>query len=316
MLLTQMDGFEQHKGSPVFVIAATNFSVEVNDDPIGGGLDPAFMRRFGNKILIGQPNKAEREAFLSRRLVRNGKAVLHNHVTGEGIKNIAERTPGESLAILENILELAFRNAARKGQLLDDELLDEAMEEYFYGEKHAGDEDQAYRTAVHEASHAYIYALSGKKPAYLTVISRGDFGGYMQRESEENKAIISKEEYIWAIRTSLAGRVGEKVVFGEAAALNTGVGSDLRQASAIALSMLTSYGMYEDHLFSMPLEHLLQSNLMPAYVEKAEKILKQQEKECTELIEHGKDKIIAIAKALMDKNHLNQEEIAELLGDG
>ncbi len=219
------------------------------------------------------------------------------------------------MAIIENILELAFRNAARKGQLLDDELLDEAMEEYFYGEKRTRDEEQAYRTAVHEASHAYIYALSGKKPAYLTVISRGNFSGYMQREDEENKTTISKEEYIWSIRTSLAGRVGEMVIFGDAAALNTGASSDLRHASSIALSMLTSYGMHEDHLFSMSFEHLLQSNLMPNYVKKADEILKQQEKECTEFIEQGKDKIITMARALMDKNHLNQEEIAELLKD-
>lgn len=315
MLLAQMDGFEQYKSSPVFVVAATNFSVEVTDDPMGGGLDPAFMRRFGSKILIGQPNKAEKMKFLSRRLTGNGKAVLRNNVTDEGIKNIAERTPGESLAILENILELAFRNAARKSRLLDDELLDEAMEEYFYGEKRTRDEEQAYRTAVHEASHAYICALSGKKPVYLTVIFRGNFGGYMQREHEENKATASKEECIWSIRTSLAGRIGEMVVFKDEAALNTGAEADLRHASSIALSMLTSYGMYEEHLFSMSFENLLRSNLMPSYVEKAEEILKQQERECTELIEQGKDKIIAMAKALLEKNHLNQEEIAELLRD-
>ena len=314
MLLTQMDGFEQHRNSPVFVVAATNFSVAVNDDPMGGGLDPAFMRRFGNKILIDQPNKEEKEQFLSRRLAGNGHAVLRNNVTAEGIRNIAKRTPGESLAILENILELAFRNAARKSQLLNDELLDEAMEEYFYGEKRAGDEGETvYRAAVHEASHAYIYALSGKKPAYLTVISRGNFGGYMQCEDEESKTTTSKEECIWSIRTSLAGRAGERVIFGDEAALNTGAGADLRHASSIALSMLTSYGMHEDHLFSMPLEMLLQSNLMPAYVEKANEILKQQEKECTELIRQGKDKIIALAKALTEKNHLNQDEIVEIL---
>lgn len=313
MLLTQMDGFDEHKSAPVFVIAATNFSIEANDDPMGGGLDPAFLRRFGNKILLGQPNKAEREQFLSGRLSRNGKAVLRNNVTREGIQNIAERTPGESLAVLENILELAFRNAARKARLLDDGLLDEAMEEYFYGEKRGRNEEEVYRTAVHEASHAYIYALSGKKPAYLTVISRGNFGGYMQCENEENKATTSKEEYIWAIRTSLAGRVGEMLVFGDAAALNTGAGADLRHASAIALSMLTSYGMHEEHLFSMPLEQLLRSNLMPGYVEKAEEILQQQEKVCMELIEQGKDKIIAVAKALTEKRHLNQKEIEALL---
>lgn len=313
MLLTQMDGFEQHKNAPVFVVAATNFSAEITDDPMDGGLDPAFLRRFGNKILISQPNKAERVEFLSRRLSGNGKATLQNIVTASAINNVAERTPGESLAILENILELAFRNAARKGQQLDDDLLDEALEEYSYGKKRIKDEDQIYRTAVHEASHAYIYALSGKKPTYLTVISRGNFGGYMQREDEENKGTTSMEECIWDIRTSLAGRIGEMVVFQDQSSLNTGASSDLRKASAIALGMLISYGMDGEHLFSMPYDQLAHSGLMPLYVERAEAILRQQEQECRALVEQGKDKITAIARALMEKNHLNQEEIAELL---
>ncbi len=315
MFLTQMDGFELHNNEPVFVVAATNFGVEASDDHSERGLDPAFLRRFGNKILVDQPNKEEKMQFLTKRLKSKEGAVLGNHVTEEGMKNVAERTPGETLAIIENILELSFRNAARKGKKLDDELLDEAMEEYYYGEKRTRDEEQAYRTAVHEAAHAYIYSLSGKKPTYLTVISRGNFGGYMQREDEENKATTSKEECIWSIRTSLAGRAGEMVIFGDAAALNTGASSDLRHASSLAMSMLTTYGMQEGHLFSISRDDLILSDLMPVYVEKAEKILRQEEEACVELVEKGKDKIIAIAKALLEKNHLNREEIAELLAD-
>ena len=315
MLLTQMDGFEQYKNKPVFVIAATNFSIETPENSMGGGLDPAFLRRFGNRILVDQPNKEEKLQFFSRRLMENGRAVLQNSVTEAGMRNVAERTPGESLAILENILELAFRNAARKGQVLNDDILDEAMEEYYFGEKRARDEKQAYRTAVHEASHAYIYSLSGKKPTYLTVISRGNFGGYMQKEDEENKVAISKEEYIWSIRTSLAGRIGEMVIFGDECAINTGAGSDLRKASAIAMNMLTGYGMQEGHLFCLSHEDLLRSNMMPQYIEKAEEILKQEEKVCFDLINKGKDRIIALAKALLEKNHLNQEEIAGILND-
>ena len=315
MLLTQMDGFEQHKNAPVFVVAATNFSVETPDHPMEGGLDPAFLRRFGNKILVDLPNKDEKMQFLTKRLKGKGVSILNNCVTEDGMKNVAERTPGESLANLENILELSFRNAARSGKQLDDELLDEAMEEYYYGEKKTRDEEQVYRTAVHEASHAYIYSISGKKPTYLTVISRGSFGGYMQREDEENKSTTSKEEFIWSIRTSLAGRVGEIVVFGDEASLNTGASSDLRHASSLAMNMLTSFGMQEGHLFSISREELIQSNLMPIYVEKAEEILEQEEKACFDLVEKGKDKIIAMAKALLEKNHLNQDEIAELLAE-
>lgn len=313
MLLTQMDGFNQNKNEPVFVIAATNFSVEVSDDPMAGGLDPAFLRRFGNKILVDEPNKTEKMQFLSNKLMGDRKNVLHNNVTIEGIRNLAERTPGASLAIIENILELAFRNAARKNQILDDALLDEAMEEYFYGEIRNRDEQQVYRTAVHEAAHAYIYSLSGKKPVYLTVISRGNFGGYMQHEDEENKGTISREEFIWKIRTSLAGRLGEEVVFGDQESVNSGARSDLQNASSIAFKMLTMYGMQDDCLFSMPLETIMHSELMPLYAKKAEDILQEQKKVCRDLIEKGKGKIVTLAKALSEKKHLNAEEIAEIL---
>ena len=81
------------------------------------------------------------------------------------------------------------------------------------------------------------------------------------------------------------------------------------------MNMLTSFGMQEGHLFSISREELIQSNLMPIYVEKAEEILEQEEKACFDLVEKGKDKIIAMAKALLEKNHLNQDEIAELLAE-
>lgn len=315
MLLTQMDGFEQHKGAPVFVVAATNFGIKVSDDPMSGGLDPAFMRRFGNKILVDPPNKEEKIQYLTKKLLGSGRAVIHNTVSEDGIQNIAERAHGETLATLENILELAFRNAARKGRILDDELLDEAMEEYFYGEKRRMNESEMYRTAVHEAAHAYISMLSGRKPSYLTVISRGDFGGYMQTEADEHAGNLSKEDCLWAIRTSLAGREGEMVVFGDAAAMNTGASVDLRKASEIAMSMLTAYGMTEGHLYSMPVSDLLRSELMSQYVARADQLLQEQAQICHTLIEKGKDKIITLAQALLAKNHLNKREIEKLLGD-
>ncbi len=313
MLLTQMDGFEQHKDKPVFIVAATNFSIEDTEGSMGGGLDPAFLRRFGNRILVDLPNQEEKIQFLSGCLLGGERSAPSNQVSVDGIRNIAERTPGESLAILENILEFAFRNAARKNRMLDDELLEEAMEEYFYGAKHIQNEAQVYRTAIHEAAHAYMYVLSGKQPVYLTVISRGNFGGYMQREDEEHKANVSREECLWEIRTCLAGRVGEQVIFGDEAALNSGAGSDLKQAGQIALQMLTSYGMYDGHLFSMPYEDLRQSPLLPSYMEKAEGILQQQMEICMRLVMQGKDRIISLAKVLSEKNHLNRQEIMKLL---
>ena len=315
MFLTQMDGFKTYADAPVFVIAATNFEIEDTENNRGRLLDPAFLRRFGSRILVDLPNKEERELFLSRRLSMDKPRALKNTVTTAGISNIASRTPFKSLAELENILAQAFRNAARKGKILDDVILDEAMEEYLYGEERAKDEDQLFRTAVHEASHAYIYTLSGGKPVYLTVISRGDMGGYMQKDVSNEPRPRSREEYLWAIRTSLAGRVGEMVVFEDAAALNTGAGMDLKHASAMALRMITAFGMEEGHLFSVPYDQLLESGMMPEYAKKADRLLNEQEKECRALIETGKEKVIALANRLVEKSHLEQAEILEILSE-
>lgn len=312
MLLTEMDGFSQNPESPVFVIAATNFGVNASDNPMEGSLDPAFLRRFGNTILIDLPNNEERTIFLKKRLSIEGNKIK-NSVTETGIKSLADRTPGESLATLENILELAYRNAARKGIELDDYELNEAMEDFFYGEERTQeDEKQKKATAVHEASHAYIYYLSGKKPSYLTIISRGQFLGYMQQEDDESLGSSSKEDFLWRIRTSLAGRVGEKVFYGENS-LNTGASSDLKNASRIALNMLISYGMCDDHLFSMSIERLMNSPMLSEYIKTAEEILAQQEKICTELIMEGKDKIATLADKLLENSHLNSEEIDAIL---
>ena len=65
----------------------------------------AFLRRFGNKILVDQPNKDEKMQFLTKRLKNKGISVLDNRVTEEGMKNVAERTPGESLAIIDSMTD-------------------------------------------------------------------------------------------------------------------------------------------------------------------------------------------------------------------
>lgn len=169
------------------------------------------------------------------------------------------------------------------------------------------------KVAVHEAGHAYIYYKSGKKPSYLTVVSRGHFVGYMQPEYEEDKGTCSKEEFLWMIRTSLAGRVAEQVVFGEDVSHNTGASQDLVNASSKVIAMLTKYGMYEENLFAVSMNTLMNSPLSAEYVKKAEHILEEQKQICIDLITEGKDKIIKLAETAVDKTHLNFDEIEKII---
>ena len=76
--------------------------------------------------------------------------------------------------------------------------------------------------------------------------------------------------------------------------------------------MLTSYGMYEGHLFTIPYEMLVNSPMMPVYAEQAEKILQEEAAECRRLIAEGEEKILKMAKELVEQGHLNQEEIEAL----
>ena len=311
-LLTQMDGFDRNVDKPVFVIAATNFGVNsFNGTPgtIDGALDPAFIRRFGSKILVDLPNKNERKEYLFTRLSGSGKKTLRNTVTEKTMENVADRTPGLSLSDLENVLAFAFRNARRKSSILTDDILVESLEEYLFGEEKKADEKKIYQTAFHEASHAYVYSLSGHAPSYLTVVARGEFGGYMHPGSDDS-GTHTKEELLWMIRTALAGRAGEIVKFGKEAGVNTGASADLRRATSVALSMISFYGMGEQLVFT---GFSGSGNPPKAVMDEADRLLKEQEQICIELITSGLSRVEALADELARQGHLDKADIEAVL---
>lgn len=306
-LLTEMDGFAtggiKH---PVFVLAATNYGVNEGDKSVA--LDPALVRRFDNKIYVDLPKEKERKQYLDLKLLNKD-----NKVTEDAINNFAKRTTGKSLAILENVIDLAKRNALKASTTLDDHILQAALEEYNYGEQHKWDDYYYKQVAIHEASHAYICYLSGETPSYVTIVSRGDFGGYMQHDTAEKQPNLTKEQLLWKIKTSLAGRIGEKVFFGPDSAINTGASSDLEHASQLALNMICSLGMYKEQLFAMNPGEVLKSSFAGEYIAKANTILVEQYAECERLVEEGKDKIQALANKLVTDNYITGNEIAKIL---
>lgn len=303
-LLTEMDGFRGADSSrPVFVLAATNHVEQ---------LDDALLRRFDNKIHVDRPNESEREQYLLKLLAGRNLAT----VSRAAVHSIAERTTGQSLAELQNVFELAFRHAARQSRTMTDDDLLAALEEYEHGETKEHTPDHYKSVAIHEAGHAYIACLGGDKPSYVTIESRGDFGGYTQHANQEDVASYTKEDLLALIRTSLAGRAAEEVFFGREQSLNTGASSDLRNATNCAFQILCSYGMEEGQLAVLSKEEVLQSALAAEYIARVNDILKREMKNAVQMIENAKDQVQKIADALLREHRLTGKQLEELMQAG
>ena len=305
-LLTEMDGFDVDPERPVFVLAATNFGLEKGDEGKNSSLDPALLRRFSNRIYVDLPNEEERKKYLNLMLTKKKRIHL---ISEKVIQNIAERTTGQSLSVLQNIIDFAIRNSIKEDKPFGDTYLLNALDEYQHGEEHTWDEDAYRRVAFHEAGHAYLYWLSGKTPAFVTIVSRGDFGGYMQPANSEKTLVRTKEDLMDMIRTSLAGRASEIVNLGEKEGTSTGISGDLRQATNVAMHMISSYGMMENQLYSIDPEMMLRSSMASQFLEQVNTLLNQQMEETMRLIKEGNHKIVRLAEALIKKNQIVGAEI-------
>ena len=308
-LLTEMDGFRGTDSKKlVFVLAATNYGVGAESEGIAS-LDDALIRRFDNKIYVDLPKESERKQYILSVLAKKNITTCSE----ETAQNIAERTTGQSLAILQNVIDLAFRNAAKQSRIMEDGDLLTALEEYHFGEKKEHTPDYYKSVAIHETGHAYVSYISGDKPSYITIESRGSFGGYMQHANQEDVTGYTREELLARIRTALAGRAAEQVFYGKAKSLNTGASSDLQNATNIAFQIVCSYGMEEDQLVVLRKDEVLKSALAEEYVAKVNEILKTEMKNTIEIIEKAKDKIQKIADVLAKENRLTGKQFEELV---
>ncbi|MBE6960793.1 MAG: AAA family ATPase [Ruminococcaceae bacterium] len=309
--LTEMDGFVSDPSKPVFVLAATNFNVEPGTDK---SLDPALMRRFDRRVYIDLPDKADRIRFLKMKIEKN-QAL---QISETQIENLAVRSTGMSLAELDSVVELALRSAIRDGSTtVTDAILAEAFETFNSGEVKVWDVSQLERVARHEAGHAFLCWQGGETPTYLTVVARGNHGGYMQHADQEGKAIFTKEELLKRIRTSLGGRAAEIVYYGQHDGISTGASGDLMSATNMAQRILCAYGMDEEFGLAVVSGNVAGNGSMSIEVRAAvNRILSEQMKVAIQLISENKDKIDALVKVLMEKNHLNGAQINEVLTKG
>jgi len=306
--LTEMDGFVTDPARPVFVLAATNFDVEPGRSK---SLDPALMRRFDRRIYIDVPDREDRIKFITMKIKKNTALKISK----EQVENIALRATGMSLAELDSIIELALRSAIREGStIVNDEIFEEAFETFNSGEVKKWDISQLERVARHEAGHALICCLSGETPSYLTIVARGNHGGYMQHAEQEGKAIYTIDELLSKIRTSLGGRAAEIVYYGERNGISTGASGDLISATDLAQKIVCNYGMDADFGLAVVPGTVAANGDMSIEVRTAvNKILKEQMNKAIQLISENKGKIDALVERLMDKNHLNSAEIEQAI---
>lgn len=306
-LLTEMDGFNTDTTRPVFVLAATNFGIDPDE---GKSLDPALTRRFDRLIYVDLPNKEERKRYLEMKLSKTEAIKLSE----EQLENIAVRSTGMSLAELESVFEMALRNAIRsQSGVVGDAEFEDAFETFNGGEEKTWDPSELERTARHEAGHALLCWMYGEKPSYLTIVARGDHGGYMQHANSENKGMYTRKELLNRIRTSLAGRAAEIVYYGSEDGLSTGALGDLYNATNTAKRILCCYGM--DESIGLSYRSSDSADYSQAILDKVNSMLKDSLDEAIQVIEKNKKAIDEIVSALMVKNHLKEKEIDEILSN-
>ena len=320
-LLTEMDGFTGPSNlRPVFILAATNFKVDSEDpdspERSSRTLDPALVRRFSRKILVDLPDRAARRKYLGLRLKDRPGCV----VTEEIIDLIAERSPGMSIANLELIIEAAARNAAKSGEDLSGKLLEEAFEAVRFGETRPRTREEVERTARHEAGHTIMYWLSGWWPSYVTVVSRGNHGGYMApcTEEAEHRGSRTRDQLLASIRTGVGGRGAELVCYGSNAGLTTGASSDLEGVSEEARYMVCVYGMDEGFgiLSVTDVFKYAEAKTGQTYEkinEAAGRILRAEMDNTIKLLQENRIHLDAVASALIAKERLTTVELQAIL---
>ena len=234
-LLVEMDGFEDNDS--VIVMAATNRR---------DILDPALLRpgRFDRQILVGYPDVKGREAILK---VHTRNKPLAPDVD---LEIIAKSTVGFTGADLENLVNEASLLAARKNKkaITKDELEEASIKVVAGPEKKSKviTEDEKKLTAYHEGGHALCtyYSKSQDKVHQVSIIPRGQAGGFTMSLPVKDKSYVSKNEMYENIVVLLGGRVAEKLILDD---ISTGASNDLERATSTARNMVTRYG-FSDNL--------------------------------------------------------------------
>ena len=315
-LLVEMDGFQGDEG--IIVMAATNRS---------DVLDPALLRpgRFDRKILVGRPDVKGREAIL--RVHAKNKPMASD----VDLKEIAKQTPGFVGADLANLLNEAALLAARRNKTeIDAADLDEAEDRVIAGPaKHnrVQSEQERKTVAYHEAGHTIVgLVLNDARVVHkVTIVPRGRAGGYAIMLPREDQMLMSKKNAMEQIAGLMGGRAAEELVF---KSQSSGASNDFEQATQIARSMVTQYGM-SDKIGPVELQSSGQvftgqgydqspySEKTAALVdEEVRRILTEGHETALHIIETHREQHKQIAEALLKYETLDEKQILSLYKTG
>ncbi|MBD9085092.1 ATP-dependent zinc metalloprotease FtsH [bacterium] len=316
-LLTEMDGFGANEG--IIIIAATN-----RPDV----LDPALLRpgRFDRQITVNLPDVKGREEILE--VHAKGKIFAKS----VNLSNIAKRTIGFSGADLENLLNEAALLAVRKGKKCISMVeIDEAHDRVLMGPakvSHKYNDREKKTVAYHEAGHAVIgIKLEGANEVQkITIIPRGQAGGYNLMLPKEETYLSTKTELLDSISGLLGGRVAEELMFHE---VTTGAHNDFEKATKIARAMVTEYGMsdlgpvqFEQQEGSVFLgrdynkSRNFSSQVAFEIDQEQRKIINECYEIAKKIISENMDLLNLIAEALLEKETITKEQIDYLVEHG
>ena len=314
-LLVEMDGFEGTTG--VIVIAATN-----RPDV----LDPALLRpgRFDRQVVVPLPDIRGREQIL---LVHMRKVPVAPDVKAE---IIARGTPGFSGADLANLVNEAALFAARKNKrLVDMDDFERAKDKIVMGAERRSmvmPEEERRNTAFHESGHAVVAKLLPKTdPVHkVTIIPRGRALGVTMQLPEQDRYSMDRERLLSTITVLFGGRIAEEVFMGQ---MTTGASNDFERATTLARSMVTQWGMsdamgpmvYGENEGEVFLGRSITThkNVSEVTMQKVDaeirKIIDEQYGLAKKLILDNRDKVEAMAKALLELETIDSEQIQDIM---
>ncbi|MEE8253399.1 MAG: ATP-dependent zinc metalloprotease FtsH [Hyphomicrobium sp.] len=316
-LLVEMDGFEANEG--VILIAATN-----RPDV----LDPALLRpgRFDRQITVPNPDIAGREKILR---VHMRKVPVAPDVDP---KVIARGTPGFSGADLANLVnEAALLAARRNRRLVTQSEFEDAKDKVMMGAERRSmvmTEEEKLATAYHEAGHALVsIKVPGGDPLHkVTIIPRGRALGITMNLPERDKLSYSKQWCEARIAMSFGGRIAEQLIYGKEH-LNTGASSDITQATQLARSMVTEWGMseklgplrYNENQQEVFLGHAItqrqnmSEDTAKLIDQEVRRIVTEGEAKAREVLTAHRTELEAITQGLMEFETLTGEEVKALM---
>ena len=314
-LLVEMDGFGVNEG--IIVMAATN-RVDI--------LDPAILRpgRFDRKVMVGRPDVQGREEIL--KVHAKGKPLSEE----VDLKQIAQTTAGFTGADLENLLNEAAILAAKDNRVfLKQEDIRKAFVKVGIGaeKKSRVISDKEKRiTAFHEAGHAILFhVLPDVGPVYsVSIIPTGGAGGYTMPLPEKDDMFNTKGKMLQDITVALGGRVAEEEVLDD---ITTGASQDIKQATSLAKSMVTKFGMSEavglinydddsDEVFiGRDLAHASRGygeNVATTIDREVKRIIDECYERAKRIIREYDDVLHACAELLLEKEKISREEFEAL----